>query len=237
MLLRIVFALCAVVLCACSGSSDVVKGSGKIEKQERPVKDFSKINLIGSGTLILQQGETPALTIETDNNLFEYIRSDVSADVLYIETLKSMSLSPSKGLIYLVTVKDLENVKISGAAVLRTLGEIESKDLAIDLSGAGTVNMNVNADVLNVKISGSGDAIFKGEADKAVIAVSGAGSFKGFELSAADANVTLSGVGNAEINASESLDVEISGVGSVLYKGAPSLTQSISGVGAIRHAE
>ncbi|MFA6917156.1 MAG: head GIN domain-containing protein [Parachlamydiales bacterium] len=237
MLLRIIYTLCAVLLCACSGSDNVVKGSGKIVKTDRTMNEFTNIELIGTGTLVLKQGDKPALTIETDDNLIEYIRTDVSGGTLYIEVLKNATLSPSKGLLYFVTVKDLNSVKVSGAAVLRTLGEIESNALTVSLSGAGTLNMTVDAKELNVQISGTGDAIFKGEAKQEKIDVSGAGSFKGFDLVSKNASVSMSGVGNAEINASEALNVEISGVGSVLYKGTPSLKQNITGVGAVRHAE
>lgn len=237
MLLRIIYTFCAILLCACSGSDNVVKGSGKVIRVDRPVGDFKNIDLIGSGTLVLKQGDKTALTIETDDNLIEFIRTDVNGGTLNIEVLKNASLSPSKGLLYFVTVKDLSSVKVSGAAILRTLGEIEANELSVSLSGAGTLNMNVDAKSLDVKITGSGDATFKGEAKEETIEVSGAGSFKGFDLASRQAKITLSGVGNAEVNAVESLVVDISGVGSVLYKGTPSLKQTISGVGAVRHAE
>lgn len=238
MLFRILMLLLFSVACAsCNNSSQVVQGSGKVVKEDRKVEPFRKIVVGGSGNLFLKEGEKPALVVETDDNLMEYLRSQVSEGVLYIETLNNVSLSPTKDLDYYVTVNNLSGLEISGAAKVKSLDQIKSDDLKLVLSGAGTIVMDVDTPTLVVHLSGSGNLVLSGKAEKQIIDVSGAGTYRGFELVSNTAQVGVSGVGNAEINASDNLEVDVSGVGSVNYKGTPKLRQSISGVGTIRHVD
>ena len=63
---------------------------------------------------------------------------------------------------------------------------------------------------------------------------SGAGLIDTHELRSSKADVNLSGAGQAEVYASEQLDVAISGVGRVTYSGQPKvINKNISGIGSV----
>lgn len=224
-------------LASCGQASNIVKGSGKVIKQERKLESFDKIVLSGMGTLILKQADKTNVIVETDDNIQEYVRTNVSADTLYIDVFKNVSLSATKDITYYVDFKGLKSVEVAGAATVKSPDTINVKEIKVALSGAGAVDLKINADKVILSLSGSGNIILAGKTKDEVITVSGAGTFKGFELITERAEVNVSGVGNAEVNASKELFANISGVGSVLYKGTPSLKQSITGVGAVRHAE
>ncbi len=238
MLFRLLFTLLlGISLSSCGEMGRAQKGSGKIVKEERKVDDFHKIVLSGVGRLELGQGEIPKVLIETDDNLMEFIRTQVMGGTLYIETLNNVSLSPTNEMVYHVTVRDLNEVDVSGAASVKTLNPIKAESLKVILSGAGSIALDVDAIDLTVDLSGSGNVKLNGKAEHQDVSVSGAGLYKGFGLVSTSARVSVSGVGSAEVNAQNELDVSISGVGSLNYKGTPQLKQTISGVGTVRHVE
>lgn len=238
MFLRSLFVLLSCLFVSgCGQMGHVVKGSGKITKDERHVEPFNKVVVSGVGNLLVQTGDIPSVVVEGDDNLLEYIRTQVSEGVLYIETLNNVSLSPTKDLVYHVTVPNPSSITVSGAATVKSVKQIKSDDLKVVLSGAGSVSLDIDTHELIVDLSGSGNILLIGKADKQEINVSGAGIYKGFGLESKKGKVIVSGVGSAEVNIIDDLDVEISGVGSLNYRGAPKIKQTISGVGTVRHVE
>ena len=67
--------------------------------------------------------------------------------------------------------------------------------------------------------------------------ISGTGNLSAFELLAKRFNLKSSGVGNANINVANNLDVDISGTATVNYKGNPQIQQEISGVASLNRVE
>jgi hypothetical protein len=63
--------------------------------------------------------------------------------------------------------------------------------------------------------------------------ISGAAEIHAFNLESKRAKISVSGAGDVEINASESLSVDISGAGQVDYKGNPEIKENLSGVGEL----
>ena len=61
----------------------------------------------------------------------------------------------------------------------------------------------------------------------------GSGDVDAGELACADAEVRISGQGNATLRVRDRLDVRVSGVGQVRYHGDPTVTQRISGAGSV----
>jgi len=71
------------------------------------------------------------------------------------------------------------------------------------------------------------------EVDYLELSLIGSCSFNGFSLSANYVQVDISGSGNCEVTALNSLDVSIDGSGSVYYKGSPSIKNHVSGSGRV----
>jgi len=54
-----------------------VGGSATTISEARTVSQFDKVSVSGSGQLLISQGQEQALTIETDDNLLPFIKSEV----------------------------------------------------------------------------------------------------------------------------------------------------------------
>lgn len=229
--------------CAIPFGSRLVKGSGKIVVEDRDVRNFEEILVTGAGRIIITQGDSESLTIETDDNLMEYIETDVKGKTLEIgfkdgTVLSSggggRALEPTDGFIFRISVIDLTNITISGAAKIE-VDKLKTDSLNIVLSGAGDINLDdLNAHKLDVLISGAGDVMVVGAVDTQNVSLSGFGRYQGFDLKSQEATVTISGAGGAEVWVSDSLEVVISGAGDVKYYGSPDMNPEISGLGRIQ---
>jgi Putative auto-transporter adhesin, head GIN domain len=89
---------------------------------------------------------------------------------------------------------------------------------------------------LALRHDGAGEVIANGRVDNLVATLAGAGELRLADLAAERATVHVSGVGKAEVNATDELDATVSGVGSIEYRGHPTVDRHISGLGDVRPA-
>jgi len=108
----------------------------------------------------------------------------------------------------------------------------------MEVSGAGDINMDVNAPGITAEVSGVGNVNLKGETKTFDLDLSGASKVHCYDLLSESTKVEISGVGNADVYASVKLDAHVSGAGSVSYKGgATNVSQEVSGVGSVKKVQ
>jgi hypothetical protein len=66
------------------GNGQTITGSGPVVAQERDVSGISGVELAMSGTLHISMGNTTSLRIEAQDNLMEYIETEVRGGMLQI---------------------------------------------------------------------------------------------------------------------------------------------------------
>jgi hypothetical protein len=236
------------------GGFGTVPGSGKVAEEEREVSDLTGVELATLGNLVIELGDEEKLRIEAEDNLLQYIETEVQGGVLKIGHRHKVTLVPTESIYFYLTVKELDAISVSGAGNVK-VPDLEVAEFSLNISGAGDVDLqglrtdvlevsisgggnvdieDLNADVLKVKISGAGDFyIGGGEVEKQEITISGAGNYKARGLESDEADVSVPGFGSATIRVRDRLKVEISGAGSVKYVGRPTVDEEVSGVGSI----
>lgn len=229
--------------CAVPFRPRLIKGSGNIIVEDRKVSGFDKILVTGVGKVIITQGDSESLSIETDDNLMEYIETKVNGNTLEIGFKDDIgfssnggqaALDPSDGFTFRVSVIDLEAILLSGAAKFE-VEKLKTDQLRINLSGAGDVTVSdLNANLLDVVVSGAGDIELIGKVEVQNVLLSGFGRYQAFDLESQEADVTISGAGGADVWVTEKLALTISGAGDVNYYGSPTVTPDISGLGRIQ---
>ena len=191
----------------------VITGSGNIVEEQREVSGFNRIEITGSGDLIIEQSGEESLLVIADDNLLPVLTSNVAGGRLILGTRSNTSIMNGK-IEYHVTVKSLEGLEITGSSDT-TIHKLDGDQLDIQISGSGSVTGDGSVSELNVEISGSGD-------------------YDGAAITSQDATVSVSGSGEILVNASQTLDADVSGSGDVVYIGNPDVQQSVSGSGSIR---
>ena len=229
----VVLLIAASLACSLPFGFGTVKGSGNVVTEQRDVSGFDRIALSGVGKVIITQGETEALTIETDDNLMRYIESNVRGDTLELGFVRNTIPVPTQSIIFRVSVVVLSGLESSGAGAFE-IGKLDTDRLKVILSGAGDIGVDsLSATDLAVTISGAGNVELAGRVERQDINLSGLGNYRAPDLESQATTVRVSGAGGVVIWAQNTLDVEISGAGNVEYFGNPDVTKNISGAGRL----
>lgn len=204
-------------------------------QEQRPVANFNRIALNGYGDIILTQGETESLIVESEPGTLEKLRTEVRNGTLVLEFSSWLDwlFSNHAPVKYRITVRQLEGISISGSGSLQC-GQLKTETLNLQTSGSSQMDIEpLEAQVLEIHISGSGKAGIAGTVNTLKIQISGSGKILAPELAAKTTKVHISGSAEVVTNPAEILDVHISGNGTVRYFGQPQITQHISGAGKI----
>jgi len=193
---------------------DGIRGSGHPVTVSRAVRDFQRIEVSGVGRVVLQRTGRERLRITADDNLVEYIDSEVLDGTLYIRPAKGVNLDPVTELLF-----DVEAATVHG------------------IGGSGAVGFEVDLDEqpeLLVTLSGACALTARGGVDRLDLVLSGATGYRGLDLETRAARVFTSGVAWAEVFVSERLDAYASGVSWIRYAGDPvTVNAYVSGVSSI----
>jgi carbon monoxide dehydrogenase subunit G len=215
----------------------VPKGDGNIVKQERKISSFNGIDISGAFNIYLKQGDAESVTLEADENIMQYIRTEVKDGILNVGLKESHYHNTGKINVY-ITIKGLKSIDLSGAVDLQTQNKLSLSDLSIDVSGAADTRLEMAVQKLTIDGSGASKMSFTGSATEVSMDLSGASEIFAFDMPAESYTISLSGAGTAEINVTKKLNAEISGAGTIRYKGSPSeISQDLSGAGSIKKVQ
>lgn len=198
-------------------------------------KDFNKIKVSGSIKLVISQGNDIALALSASEDKYIVdIRTVVENNTLKISQAgDSWGSSKNRQLTVYLSVKELVEIQVAGAANVIGSGEIKTEKLKINLSGASQLRADLSVQMLTMDLSGASKAKLNGKAAMLDIECSGASDVNFFELDAETCNATASGASDMEINVSKELNATASGASHIFYKGGAVANVKASGVSKI----
>ena len=223
--------MAVLLLSACT----MVRGSGNLITETRDVSNFERVDLSGSGDVIITQGEEESLTVETDNNLMQHVTTNVRGRTLHLGmNIRQTGFASPTRLVFTLQVKDLTGLDLSGSGSIAA-ATLTTDRLDADLSGSGALAIDeIRADQLRLDLNGSSNVQVAGEVNSLNIDISGSSDVRAGDLRSDAVNVQISGSGATTVWAVEKLNVDLSGSGSVRYYGEPTLDSSTSGSGTVR---
>ena len=209
-----------------------VEGNGKVVKIDKDISDdITYVEVEGNLSVTIRQDSLSKVSIETDENLVDYIDIKVSHQKLIIKNKRK--LLPVKGINVYLTVGSLRQMDLSGAVVLRSAGKINFDTFKMKLSGASNVLMDLNCFTLDATCSGSCTLKLIGAANDVDMDISGACEIDNSQLIVENMNLEVSGATYAKVNVLNKLDVKATGAAKVEYLGTPEVTKKISGAGLV----
>lgn len=211
-----------------------VQGDGELAIEERSVSDFSSIEAAGSVEVeVIGGAEEASIEVTCDQNLQEYILTEVKGDTLVVREQDRVQIKPSGTCVVAVgaTAVELLEASGSGAVWARDLGALAE----LRASGSGTVDARgIDTELLDLYASGSGDLEVAGAADELRLDAAGSGLIDARALQARAVQVRASGSGDVWISASQVVDARVSGSGDVEVYGNPDSTQTdVTGSGSV----
>jgi hypothetical protein len=159
-------------------------------------------------------------------------------DKVVIREKPGFNLDPTGDMKVYVSAPVYNDIDVSGACDIIGQGTITNpENLSMHISGAGDMQMDINAPQISAEVSGSGSVNLKGETKSVDINLTGAANAHCFDLKSENTKVDISGAGTADVYASVKLDAEVSGAGTVNYKGGGQVDKQISGAGSVNKAD
>ncbi len=189
-----------------------VAGSGNVVTQKRDVSDFTTVEVKGAFDVEIVAQKDFGVEIEGDDNLLEFIRTDVGSGVLEISSEKSFS---TNGRIKVrVSAPNIEDLDLSGAS-------------NVSLSGLANDSMKVHS-------SGASKIKLAGETREFEIKLSGASKVEATDLKSVNVRVDSSGASHAKVFVTGDLNVDLSGASKVTYFGNPqNISKDLSGASSV----
>jgi len=232
--LFVIYALTA----SCGFMGKRVKGNGNWKTEERTFGSFDAVEVHGAMDVLVSVGPMGPVKVEIDENLQELVDVFVSGNTLIVRERAGYNLQPSREMKIHVTAPVYKRIDVSGAGDIVGQNKIVNpQPLQLNISGAGEINMDVDAPRVEVDLSGSGGVKLSGETKDLDISLSGAANAQCFDLKTENTKIHITGAGDANVFASVNLEASVSGAGSVRYKGSPTVNQKVSGAGSVSKAD
>ncbi len=208
------------------------------ETKEVNVDSFTKIKLEGSSQWELIPSNEHKVIIESkSSDVFIYIDIENKGNTLVVSTTdKSKNITKLfKSVVIKIYFEDINDISLGGVGSITMSEEFSTTDMVASLRGTGSMDLVINCSDFTGNIFGTGSLTTKGKATTSTIRVEGVGNYDGYDFTTATTTVTVSGVGGAKVNASNTLNATINGVGSIRFKGDPTTKNfNSNGLGSIK---
>ncbi|WND03294.1 head GIN domain-containing protein [Temperatibacter marinus] len=211
--------LTAVTGLALMGAS--FSGSALVDDSEnRDLDTFHSLMIKGGIELDVKIGSSQKVKIAVDDDLdLSEVITKVENGFLIIDVKRKKNFwggkKQSGEVSVTLTMTDFQKVHVKGA-VDGDIEGIDSENVSLEVYGAADLDITGKCGKLSVNVRGAGDL----DADN---------------LRCKEADINISGAGNAKVYSSEKVKAIVSGVGSVTIEGNPKdITKKIRGLGNIR---
>lgn len=204
--------------------------------QTRSVGAFDAISLRGAVKLVVSQGATTSVHVQTeDPQRLAELETTVEGQRLTIGFKRSVGWRDSGGATVTIVTPALQALTVAGSGDA-IVGALNTPRLNVVLAGSGGVKLgSLQAQELGISIAGSGDVRgAPGQVATLTVDIAGSGDVLLGELKAAEASVRIAGSGDAVVHADKTLRVSIAGSGDVRYSGEAAVSQSVAGSGSVR---
>lgn len=215
-LLAVIFAAFIIPTAAISQ----IEGSGKVEKQDRPLPEFNRIEVGSAFTVILEKGEPSSVIVETDDNLNEEIETLVKDGTLRIN---SGAIKNPTSLKAYVTAPNITEIELTGAARLQSNGVLTYPVLNLIATGASRANVEISTQELVTAATGASRITLRGSANNHTSEVSGASSINALMLKTITTSAYVSGASKMSVFAKNKLSADVKDAAVISYFDNPNI--------------
>ncbi len=212
--------LCLVITSCINGQiRKTVNGNGNVIRKERSTEPFTGVRVSSGIDVYLSQGDQTSMAVEADENLHEYIITEVNNGILHVYSDVNIREAERKR-VY-VTTKEINSLATSSAGDLIGETPVKTDNLKLSASSAGDIKVEVNARDVEIDISSSGDITLSGEADVLNADLSSAGDLNAYSFKVKEADISVSSAGDADVYVTDKLTARASSAGDINYQGDP----------------
>ncbi len=220
--------------CQIKGQLQRVRGSGNLASETRELKDFDQVSVSGSADVYITLADEWHVEVITDDNILDYIETEVTRGNLSIGTKRGYSLRNLSKLEFHITAPAVYKLATSGSSDATFLSPVRQDEISLVTSGSSDIRLSVDVVNLDVTSSGSSDVHIEGYADNVRVTISGSGDFKGKNFECRVAEIRLSGSSDFWGTITESVSGRLSGSSDLRIKGNPAVDVRTSGSASVK---
>jgi len=212
-----IIAVLLIILAGCRTNigTGSITGTGPMVTRNIDVADFTALDISGSHVVTFRQAPESALTIVMQENLFEHLNTNVRNNTLSIYSRRNFETTNANRPRVYIYAPYLTALDISGAIAASDWDVIETQSFSIDMSGAASINIDLNVDHLEIDASGAASITLRGIANNLSIDGSGALNISAGDLQIQSGSVDISGTANVTLSTLENVNVTTSGLARV----------------------
>ncbi len=218
-IIAVTIAIFAFTACTSGQFRKTVYGNHNVVTKERNIGSFTSVKASSGVDVYITQGDAGPVSVESDENLQEYIRTEVRNGELNVYT--DANIRKAERMRVYVSMPEIRSLRSTSAGNIIGQSPVKSDKLDLSASSAGDLKLEVYTGDLRVNISSSGDMTLKGQADKLDADLSSAGDLNAYDLEVREAYVSVSSAGDADINVTEKITARASSAGDINYRGDP----------------
>jgi hypothetical protein len=193
--------------------------------EKRELTAFQEINIAGNLDIFISQSSEESISANAED--YKTIQISNDKNVLLLS-------GSSLGKVY-IKLKELNSLIISGSSDVYSSDTLKGNNFKLICSGAGDANLLFKYNEIEALISGTSDAKLAGSANNLKGIVSGAGDLKAYKLIVQNADLLISGSGDAQVNVANKLKASVAGAGTLYHAGEPKeMDVNVSGSGEVK---
>lgn len=206
-----------------------VKGNGNVTTEERTINEsFTSIKATEGLNVYLTQSDSESITVEADENLHEFIITEIKEGVLKIHTEESIGRSKSKKV--LVSFKDISSITSTSGSDVYSTNSINTDELKLKTTSGSDMKLEVNTSILDCKSTSGSNLRLSGTTDKLFAEATSGSDIKAGDLKAESSQVKATSGADITINTSKKLTAKATSGGDIKYYGNPETVEKSDGV-------
>jgi len=214
-------------------SNKKVKGNGELKTETRKTEDYDGVSLGGFFEIVLIKGKEGNIKVEAEENLLQYIVTEVKRGTLQVNVEKGYNLKTTRRITVTVPVQEIEKVSLGGSGNIKGDLLLKADEFSVSIGGSGNIGLNIDAENVKTSVAGSGDIELSGKASSIKCSIAGSGTIKAYDLEVDSVKASIAGSGDIRISVKNSIKATVAGSGNIYYKGNPS-TKDVKSVGSGR---
>lgn len=207
-----------------------VQGNGKIVETKRTISRFYRLIINCDADVVIEQNTaSPVITIESDKNLLKYLTTSVTNGDLVISLDEKVNYKKLK---IFINNADYNEIVKNGNGNLTSVNDLKMRNVYVNASGKGEINLSVNTDSLVVNELGKNEIKFSGSCNAFVVKTNSTEELNAKYLTSRSANITINSSGDCLINTSNLVKFNINSSGDIYNYSTPkSIEPNIIGSG------
>ena len=204
---------------------DPYTGFGDFSKQIS-VTDFTSLEVGKNFLLNVRQGNEYKVTISGDEEVVDLVTVENQSGLLTVtyDNDRFKLRTQRQDVEIDIVMPELEEIKLSGACKA-FIDHFDTDDIKVELSGVAAAEMEVESNVIDVKMTGAPKLTLEGNSRLMTVTMRDGSILNALDYPVEEVEIDTEGASSAKLNVTNTLNASAGGASNIEYKGNPENTE------------